>query len=40
LTGNIQKPTGKKDSEVNIRGKYEVRWEGVKNLKFVFIEIK
>jgi hypothetical protein len=30
LTGNIQKPTGKKDSEVNIRGKYEVRWEGVK----------
>lgn len=29
LTGKIQKPTGKKDSEVNIKGKYKIYWNEI-----------
>ena len=39
LHGSINKPTGKKDSEVNIKGNYSVKWESVLgDLKYTLIK--
>jgi hypothetical protein len=39
LHGSIKKPTGKKDSEVVIKGNYTVNWQTVKGeLKYTLIE--
>ena len=39
LTGTINKPTGKRDSELTITGNYPVRWHGVSgSLKYAVIE--
>jgi len=38
-TGTIQKPTGKKDSELKISGKYNVNWQDLEDpLKYTIIE--
>jgi len=40
LHGRIQKPTGKKDAEVFIRGNYRVNWEPVSgSLKYAMIQV-
>ena len=41
LSGRIQKPTGGKDTETSIRGKYVVQWKPVVGLlKYTVIEVK
>jgi hypothetical protein len=41
LQGRIQKPTGSKDTETSIRGKYVVQWKPVVDLlKYAVIEVK
>jgi hypothetical protein len=40
LCGRIQKPTGRKDAEVNLRGCYDVIWKPISgSLKYAVIEV-
>lgn len=40
LTGQISKPTGKKDSEVKINGTYSISWKPLMgSLKYVIVEV-
>lgn len=40
LTGNIQKPTGRRDTTIEICGHYSVRWNAVGNdLKYAVVEV-
>ncbi len=40
LTGIVKKPTGAKDSEVEINGEYELVWHNIKDtLKYALVEI-
>jgi len=40
LTGEIIKPTGKKDEKIQIKGKYYIKWIGVFNkFKYFIIEV-
>jgi len=39
LNGTIQKPTGKKDERISLKGSYQVHWSNVSNsLKYTVIE--
>lgn len=38
--GRIQKPTGRKDDSVEVRGKYSIQWHAVKDaLKYATVEV-
>jgi hypothetical protein len=39
LHGSIQKPTGKRDEVVNIRGSYTVEWRGGEHLKCACVKV-
>jgi hypothetical protein len=40
ISGKIQKPTGKKDKEINIKGSYKAKWQNVLcKTKYCLIEV-
>ena len=41
ITGNIHKPTGKKDYQVHVRGTYDCKWQDIGgNMKYCIIHLK